>query len=230
MLLGHYGAAFAAKRYAPRTSLGMFNLAAQFLDELWPIFVLMGLETVRVAPGVLAANPLEFVHYPITHSLVGAIGWSVLLGGLYYAMRQDRRASVVVGALVLSHWFLDLPMHAADLPLWPGSTIKVGLAAWRSVPLTIAIELSVFVSGLVIYLRTTRALDVRGRWGLWLMVIVLFGIFFGGFFSPPPTEGRAAALGALGLWLFAPWGWWVDRHREVVGQAGAVVVGARRAG
>jgi hypothetical protein len=35
MVLGHYGAAFVAKRYAPRTSLGMFNLATQFLDELW---------------------------------------------------------------------------------------------------------------------------------------------------------------------------------------------------
>ena len=216
MLLGHYGVAFAAKRYAPRTSLGMFNLATQFLDELWPFFVLMGLETVRVSPGVLAANPLEFVHYPITHSLLGAIGWSVLLGGLYYAMRRDRRASVVVGAIVLSHWFLDLPMHAPDLPLWPGSNVKVGLGAWRSVPLTIAIELTVFVTGLVIYRRTTRALDVRGRWGLWLMVVVLLGIFFGGFFSPPPTDGRSVATGALGLWLFVPWGWWVDRHRTVV--------------
>jgi hypothetical protein len=230
MLLGHYGAAFAAKRYAPRASLGMFNLATQFLDELWPIFVVMGLETVRVAPGVLAANPLEFVHYPITHSLLGAIGWSVLLGGLYYAMRRDRRASLVLGALVLSHWFLDLPMHAPDLPLWPGSNVKVGFGAWRSVPLTIAIELTVFVTGLVIYLRTTRALDVRGRWGLWLMVVVLLGIFFGGFFSPPPIEGRAAAMGALGLCLFAPWGWWVDRHREVVERGADVVVGARRAG
>src|SRR5918999_6605850 len=166
MLLGHYGAAFAAKRYAPRASLGVFNLAAQFLDELWPLLVLMGLETVRVAPGVLAANPLEFVHYPITHSLVGAIGWSVLLGGLYYAIRRDRRSSVVVGAMVLSHWLLDLPMHAPDLPLWPGSDVKVGLGAWRSIPLTIAIELAVFVSGLVSYVRATRAKDAIGRRGL----------------------------------------------------------------
>src|SRR5918992_5304926 len=153
MLLGHYGVAFAAKRAAPRTSLGMLNLAAEFLDELWPIFVLMGIEHVRVAPGLTAANPLDFVHYPITHSLVGAIGWSVLLGGLYYAMRRYRRGAVVVGLLALSHWFLDLPMHAPDLPLWPGSEVKVGLGAWRSIPLTVAIELAVFVPGLVAYLR-----------------------------------------------------------------------------
>src|SRR5918999_627568 len=214
MLLGHYGAAFAAKRYAPRTSLGVFNLAAQLLDELWPIFVLVGLETVRVAPGVLAANPLEFVHYPITHSLLGAIGWSVLLGGLYYAMRRDQRSAVVVGLLVLSHWFLDLPMHAPDLPLWPGSDVKVGLGAWRSIPLTIAIELGVFVPGLIIYQRTTRAKDWIGRWGMWAMVIALLAIFFSGFTSPPPESERAVAVGALGLWLFVPWGYWVDRHRR----------------
>src|ERR687895_46936 len=142
MFLGHYGVAFAAKSVAPRASLGTFNFAAQLLDELWPIFVLMGIEHVRVTPGITAANPLEFVHYPITHSLLGAVGWSVLLGVLYYAVRRDRRSATVVGALVLSHWILDLPMHRPDLPLWPGSEVKLGLGAWRSVPLTFVIELA----------------------------------------------------------------------------------------
>ena len=216
MILGHYGVAFAAKSVAPRASLGTFNLATQLLDELWPIFVLVGVEQVRVTPGITAANPLEFVHYPITHSLIGAIGWSVLLGVLYYAARRDGRSAFVVGLLVVSHWILDLPMHARDLPLWPGSDVKVGFGAWRSVPLTFALELAVFVPGLVIYQRTTRAKDWIGRWGMWLMVIALLAIFFSGFTSPPPESDRAVDIGALGLWLFVPWGYWVDRHRRVV--------------
>jgi hypothetical protein len=121
MLLGHYGVAFAAKRAAPRTSLGTLTLAAQLLDDLWPIFLLLGLEQVRVTPGLMAASPFDFVHYPITRSLVGAIGWSVLLGGLYYAIKRYRRGAVVVGLLVLSHWFLDLPMAS------PGSSAVAGL-------------------------------------------------------------------------------------------------------
>jgi membrane-bound metal-dependent hydrolase YbcI (DUF457 family) len=145
MLLGHYGVAFAATRAAPRTSLGTFNFAAELLDEVWPILVLLGVEQVRVVPGLMAANPLDFAFYPYSHSLVGAIAWSVLLGGLYYAMRRYRRGAAVVGLLVLSHWFLDLPMHRPDLPLWPGSDVKFGLGAWRSIPLTIVIELAVFV-------------------------------------------------------------------------------------
>jgi membrane-bound metal-dependent hydrolase YbcI (DUF457 family) len=216
MLLGHYGVAFAAKRAVPRTSLGMLNFAAELLDELWPIFVLTGLETVRVVPGLMAANPLDFVYYPYSHSLVATIGWSVVLGGSYYVMRRDRRGAVVVGLLVFSHWLLDLPMHRADLPLWPGSDVRVGLGAWRSIPLTIVIEMAVFVGGLLVYLRTTRAKDRVGRWGLGAMVAVLLGIFFGGFTGAPPPNGQAVAMSALGLWLFVPWAWWVDRHREVV--------------
>jgi hypothetical protein len=230
MLLGHYGVAFAAKRSAPRTSLGTFALAAQLLDELWPIFLLLGLERVRVSPGFMAANPLEFVHYPITHSLVGTIGWSVLLGGLYYAMRRYRRGAVVVGLLVLSHWLLDLPMHAPDLPLWPGSTVKVGLGAWRSIPLTIALELGVFVAGLLTYVRATRARDRLGSWGLWGMVALLLALFFSGFAAAPPASDRAVAYAALGLWLFVPWGYWVDRHREAVGWAPGVGGATRRSG
>jgi hypothetical protein len=107
-------------------------------------------------------------------------------------------------------------MHQPDLPLWPGSEVKLGLGAWRSIPLTIAIELAVFVPGLVVYLRTTRAKDRIGGWGLGVMVAVLLGVFLGGFTGAPPPNEQAVAMGALGLWLFVPWGWWVDRHREVV--------------
>src|SRR5919206_3052204 len=148
MILGHYGLAFAAKRVAPRTSLGTFAFAAQWLDELWPILVLAGIERVGVAPGLMPANPLDFEYYPYSHSLAGAIVWGVLIGGICYAMRRDRRSATVVGLLVLSHWILDLPMHRPDLPLWPGSAVRVGLGGWRSIPLTIAVELSVFVAGL----------------------------------------------------------------------------------
>ena len=225
MFLGHYGLAFAAKRVAPRASLGTFALATQLLDELWPIFVLVGLERVRVAPGLMAANPLDFEYYPYSHSLAGAVVWSILLGAIYYAARRDRRNAVVVGLLVLSHWILDVPMHRPDLPLWPGSATRVGLGAWRSIPLTIVLELAVFTFGLVVYLRTTRARDRIGRWALWAMVAALLLIFASGFASPPPN-GRAVALGALGLWLFVPWGYWIDRHRELIAREGSVGVPA----
>jgi uncharacterized membrane protein YhaH (DUF805 family) len=145
-----------------------------------------------------------------------AIVWSLVVGGVYFARRGDRRSAVIVGLLVLSHWVLDFPMHAPDLPLWPGSSVKVGLGAWRSIPLTIVLELIVFIPGLVIYLRTTRARDRIGSWALWAMVVFLLFIFFSGFSSAPPPSERAIGYTALGIWLFVPWGYWIDRHRDVV--------------
>jgi hypothetical protein len=214
MLLGHYGVAFAARRALPRTSLATTVLAAQWLDELWPVLLLLGIERVRVVPGLMAANPLDFEYYPYSHSLAAAIVWGILFGVVYYALRRDRRSAIVIGLLVLSHWILDLPMHRPDLPLFPGSTVRVGLGAWNSIPLTILLELVVFLGGLVMYLRTTRSSDRVGSVALWAMVIVLLVIFFSGFVSAPPPNGRAVGLGALLLWLFVPWSYWIDRHRR----------------
>jgi hypothetical protein len=48
------------------------------------------------------------------------------------------------------------------------------------------------------------------------MILVLVFIYLTGAGGAPPPSERALALGALGLWLFVPWSWWVDRHRELV--------------
>jgi hypothetical protein len=216
MFLGHYGLALAAKRVVPRTSLGTLAFAAQWLDELWPILLLLGLERVRIVPGLLPANALDFVHYPISHSLVMVVVWAVVIGTVYGMMRRDRRAGMVVGALVASHWVLDLLMHRPDLPLWPGSRVLVGLGAWRSVPLTLVLELAVFGGGLALYLRATRARDRVGTVALWAMVAFMVLAFLGATFGAPPPGERALAIGGLAIWLFVPWYWWIDQHRDVV--------------
>ncbi|HKK28685.1 MAG TPA: metal-dependent hydrolase [Gemmatimonadota bacterium] len=216
MFLGHYGVAFGTKRAAPRTSLGTLTFAAQFLDELWPVLLLLGVEQVRIVPGLTAANPLDFVSYPISHSLVMAIVWALLIGLAYLVVRRDRRGAWVVGAAVLSHWFLDVLVHRPDLPLWPGGGPLVGLGLWSRVGLSMVLEALIFGGGLLIYLRTTRAADRIGSWGLWSMVAVLVLFFLAAALGPPPPSPRALALSSLGLWLFVPWSWWVDRHRAVV--------------
>jgi hypothetical protein len=221
MFLGHYGVAFAAKRAAPRTSLGTLTFAAQFLDELWPVLLLMGLEQVRIVPGLMAANSLDFVSYPISHSLLTAIGWAILIGLIYFAIRKYGRGAWVVAAAVLSHWLLDAPMHRPDLPLWPGSSILVGGGLWNSIFLTIVLEVGILVVGLAIYLRFTRPTDRIGSWGLWAMVLLLVVIWLGGIFGPPPADEHALAVTTLGIWLFVPWSYWVDRHRVPRSAAGS---------
>ncbi|HEY3113863.1 MAG TPA: metal-dependent hydrolase [Gemmatimonadaceae bacterium] len=218
MFLGHYGVAFAAKRSAPRTSLGALTFAAEFLDELWPILLLFGVEQVRIVPGLMTMTPLDFTYYPFSHSLVMAIVWGILIGVAYFLLRRYGRAAWIVAVLVLSHWFLDVPVHRPDLPLWPGaSSPKVGWGLWNSVPATYVIELAIYALGIAVYLRATRARDRIGSWGLWAYVLVLAIIFVTSNGSPPPSE-RALAWTALGIWLFVPWAWWVDKHRAYVGR------------
>lgn len=213
MFLGHYGVALAAKRVAPRQSLGTAIVGAQLVDLVWPLFLLTGLEIVRIAPGHMAASSLEFVHYPFTHSLVAGIGWAVLAGGLYFALERRMRGAWVLGGLVLSHWFLDLLVHEPDLPLWPGSSVRLGGGVWNSLPLTLILELAILAGGMALYLRTTRAVDGLGRWALWAMILVLVAFYLGSSTAPPPSES-ALAVGGLSLWVFVPWAAWVDRHRE----------------
>jgi hypothetical protein len=218
MFLGHYGVAFAGKRVTPRTSVGALTFAAQFLDELWPILLLLGVEQVRIVPGLMAANPLDFVYYPYSHSLLMAVVWGILVGGVYFLLRRYGRGALIMGALVVSHWFLDLPMHRADLPLWPGaSSPKVGWGLWNSIPATYVIEFAIYAIGIAIYLRATRARDRVGSWGLWVYILVLAILYVMSNGSPPPSE-RVLAWTALGIWLFVPWAWWVDKHREYVGR------------
>ncbi len=209
MFIGHHAAAFAAKRFAPQVSLGTLFAAAILLDLIWPILLLLGLEHVRIAPGITAFTPLDFYDYPITHSLLAAIGWSVAFAILV------RRQPVIVGATVLSHWVLDFVTHRPDLPLWPGGP-KFGLGLWSSVPATMIVEVGLFVAALVVYLRMTRARDRAGRASLWLLVAFLAIVYAGNLFSPPPPDVTAIGWAGLAQWLFVPWGFWIDRHREVI--------------
>lgn len=120
MFIGHFGVAFAAKKVAPVTSLGALILAAQFLDFLWPIFLLLGVEHVEIVPGITKVSPLSFTDYPISHSLLMALVWSTLFGGVYFALRRYSRGAWAVAMAVLSHWILDFIVHRPDLPLRPG--------------------------------------------------------------------------------------------------------------
>ncbi|MDR7459247.1 MAG: hypothetical protein QN139_05545, partial [Armatimonadota bacterium] len=129
MFLGHYGAAFAVRPAAPRLPLGTCVLAAQWADLLWPALLLAGVERVRITPGTTVLNPLEFIHYPVSHSLLALVGWGVALGGLTWWRRRALADGVVIAALVVSHWVLDLFVHRPDLPVWPGSP-PAGLGLW----------------------------------------------------------------------------------------------------
>ena len=216
MFIGHFGVAFAAKKVAPETSLGTLILAAQFLDFLWPFFLLLGIEHVRIAPGITRVSPLDFTDYPISHSLLMAVVWAAVFGAIYYALRRNMRSAWVVGAAVLSHWVLDFIVHRPDLQLYPGDSARFGLGLWNSWMATIAAEVFCFGAGLWIYLVCTRARDNGGRYGFWALAAFLFFGWVSTLFAGAPPNVTALTWGGIAMWLTIPCGWWADRHRNVV--------------
>ncbi|HEY5897830.1 MAG TPA: hypothetical protein VIV54_09720 [Burkholderiales bacterium] len=212
MFLGHFAAGFGAKAAAPKTSLGSLFLAAQFIDLLWPTLLLLGAEQVRIDPAATKVVPLDFEHYPISHSLAAVIGWALAVALLYQAIRRYPRGAVVLGALVLSHWALDLVVHRPDLALYPGGP-KVGFGLWSSLPATLAVECALFAVGVWLYARTTRPNDRTGQWALWSLVVVLLAIYAANLFGPPPESTTAIAWVGHAQWLLVLWGYWIDRHR-----------------
>jgi len=216
MFIGHFAVALAAKPAAPSVSLGTLFLACEWVDLVWPVFLLAGLERVEIRPGITAFTPLDFVHYPWTHSLVMSAVWAAAFGLLYLLVRHNRNAALAVAAVVLSHWFLDLVAHRPDLPLAPGSDARWGLGLWNSVPATVVLEAGLFLAALVFYARRTRALDRIGSWGLWALVAFLGAAYLGAAFGPPPPNVETIAwAGLIGGAVTALLGYWVDGHRTM---------------
>ena len=195
MFVGHIAAAMAGKKISTTTSLVWFVAAANFVDLLWPIFLLVGIETVAIDPGNTAFTNLDFVSYPWSHSLLMGILWGVALGSFARWRGVSKEASIVIGALVVSHWVLDFITHRPDLPLLPGQGAEsmYGLGLWNSIAGTYAIEGLLWVAGIALYLSVRRARGWVGHLALWSFVVINTLMWATGPSSPLPSDARALA-------------------------------------
>lgn len=227
MFIGHHAVAFAAKKIAPNTSLGTLVAAAQFLDLLWPPLLLTGIEHARIEPGITAVSPLDLYDYPLSHSLAGALLWSILFGGLYSVFKKYHKrtslsgsaltiGAIVLGLTVFSHWVLDFITHRPDMLLWFSGTTYVGLGLWNSWAGTILVEGGLFAIGGLLYMRSTKSNDRVGTYGWWGYVVFLLTMYVASLLGPPPPDTGVLAVGGNAGWLFVLWAWWFDTHRTAV--------------
>ncbi len=215
MFIGHFALGYAAKPAAPKLSLAVLFAAAQLPDLLWPVLGATGVEQARIDPGHTAVTPLDFISYPYSHSLLLLVVWGAIFGVLARALSHDRRAFIVVAALVVSHWVLDFLTHRPDMPLYPGGP-KEGLGLWNSRPGTVVVEVGMYAAGLWIYWHATRARDAIGRWASLFLALVLLAIYAANLAGPPPPSVTAIWIaGMAGGVVFCAWAWWADHHREL---------------
>jgi hypothetical protein len=218
MFVGHYGPSFAIKSLRPATPLWLLFIAVQLVDVAWAVLVLLGIEKIRIVPGITASNPFDLYYMPYTHSLVAAIVWSVTVAVLVKFWRglTIRTAAAWVGVAVFSHWVLDLVVHRPDLPLYD-DTMKMGLGLWNYPAVAFGLEAALLFGGMALYLRRTKPINAIGRVGLPVFGVVMTAIQGYVFFGPPPASPAAFAMTALGAYVvFAALAEWLARQRRNV--------------
>jgi hypothetical protein len=215
MFVGHYGPSFAGTALKKSIPLWVLFVAVQLLDVFWSLFVILGIEKVRIVPGITRTNPLDLYYMPYTHSLDGAMVWALAGGIVYWLFRRADGwgGAAVVSAAVFSHWILDLLVHRPDLPLYD-NRLKIGLGLWNFPATALAIELALLFGGMYLYLRTTEAVSGAGRYGMVAFGFVMACVQVALFFGPPPSSDRAAAITALTLYaVFAAAAYWLEKKR-----------------
>jgi hypothetical protein len=225
MFIGHYGIAFALKKYAPKTSLGLLFIAAQLADIVFFILVPLGIEHLRIIPGFTEASPFDLYDFPISHSLLGALTWSVVtyLVVRFFPLKNQndiayrQRAALVLSVAVFSHFILDFIVHTPDLLLVPGIDIEVGLGLWNYLIPSIAVELAILLVGCWIYLRSTPSgAGLAGKYGMYAFMIVLAVVTVLTPFMTYPDVLTVVILSEFLYIVFTSVAWWLDSKRQLL--------------
>jgi membrane-bound metal-dependent hydrolase YbcI (DUF457 family) len=167
---GHFAAGLAIKAKQPEAPTWALLMGVGFLDVLFGIFVMLGVERVSLTPGQSPGFSLDYIDW--SHSLAISLVWAALFSMFFW--RRGRAVALAVALAVFSHFLLDWPMHPSDLALWPNSSIHVGLGLWRSLPVGWwFVELACIAAGCAYYVLRARRLGTFGGHAYWVCAVVL---------------------------------------------------------
>lgn len=210
MFVGHYAPALALKPIARAVPLWALFVAVQLLDFGWDLFVLAGIEHVRLVPGFTASNDLDLYDMPWTHSLAAALVWSAVAAALAYRLAPDsdrRTAAWALGACTFSHWVLDLLVHAGDLTIAGDATPHLGLGLWNHPWIEIGVEIGTVLAAGAFAAR--RAPKPRPVIAITLVLAIVAGVER--VIPPPPTVTQLVVSAFVAYVAFALAAGWVDR-------------------
>lgn len=134
MFLGHFGLALAGKKADPALPLAALLTASALPDLLDPVLSLAGLDGTA-----------------LTHTGPAAAGLALLVGALGWLMTRRWLASVLLAALIASHFLADLV--TSKLALWTGGPVA-GWGLYGRPWINFGLEATVIVVGWALYRRT----------------------------------------------------------------------------
>jgi hypothetical protein len=216
MFIGHYSAALIAATQRDAPKLGTLFLAAQIVDIGFFSFVLTGIEAMRITPGTTVMNPMELYHMPYTHSLIGTLVWATGFALLLKLFGAKWQTGLIGGLVVMSHWFLDLLVHAPDLTL-AGAAPKLGLGLWNYPLIEMPLEIGLTAGALWLYLRANPP---TGRSFAVPALILFFAVVQSvNWFAPPRVFDVSVPIsGLLAYGLAILLAVWVSRGRHYGGE------------
>lgn len=214
MFIGHFAPALVAAARPGAAGLGTLFVGAQLVDIGFAALLVPGVEAMRIVPCITAMNPMDLYHMPYTHSLLGALLWSLAFAALVGAATRRRAAAIGAALVVVSHWFLDLLVHIPDLTLF-GAPPKLGLGLWNHPLVEMPLELLLVGGALLYYARRTRA--AGGNWRLWLLAALLLLVQAIDWFGPkePAYSLAIPAMMLIAYALLALAGWWAGHGRAL---------------
>ena len=208
MFIGHWAPAVAAAALTPESPrLGTLFIAAQLVDWAFFAFAMIGIEQMRVDPSITVMVPFDLFHMPYTHSLLGTGVFALVFGLFVWGVSRNPIAGLVSGAVVVSHWLLDLLVHAPDLTL-AGGEHKLGLGLWNYPLIAMPLELLIVGLAFVWYIRATK-----GPIGPPIILLAVMLIFQAiNWFGPAPNVGLyLTSFAAFGI--ITALAWWVGQNR-----------------
>ena len=204
MFIGHYAVAPIAAATG-KVKLWQAFIAVQFVDFVWAVLNLLGVEKTRIIKDFTASNHVDLYHMPFSHSLLFTVFWAVIAGGLFwlYNGRRNNGGTLIIIMLVISHWVFDVIVHAPDMTIMPGGE-KFGYGLWNNLWAALALEIGLIVGAMTIYIRLTVPASRRSLfWTLAFCGFLIALQMYQTFGPVPPSVPQLAIMALLGFSLIA---------------------------
>lgn len=195
MFIGHWSASLLAATHKDAPSLPVLFIAAQLVDWAFFLFVMVGIESMRITPGISVMSPMDLYHMPYTHSLLGSAVWAAGFGAVIFVASRNRIAAIIGALVVLSHWFIDLLVHVPDLTV-AGNPPKLGFGLWNYPAIEMPLELVLTFGALWLYARKAQPKTAP----LMTLAAIMLALQLFNWFGPVAAE---VTLGTSLLALFA---------------------------
>ncbi|MCB2088967.1 MAG: hypothetical protein R3E18_12750 [Sphingomonadaceae bacterium] len=212
MFIGHWAPALVASAHPKAPKLWVLFVGAQLVDFAFFAFVLLGVEHMRIVPGITKMVPFDLYHMPWTHSLLGTIGWAAILAALVWLALKNRIAALLAAGVVVSHWLLDLLVHRPDLTL-VGTPPKLGLGLWDHPWIAMPLELGIILAALVYYQRRAKGKMLP----LIVLSVVLLVLQLVNWFGEQASEMSAQVpiTGLVAFTVAVLLAWWLGTRRAI---------------